>query len=132
VETPSQLPAKLQEMQRLAENAGAGISPLSSVGWRDLAFAVVSLAADHTDLYLDPHRSNLEWQAMLKQIFKAAGAEEIDPPRNAPVNEAEHYMVAVVPRQSPADLPEHVASLRQRGFRIDGDLLRKAAVVVYH
>ncbi|MGA2073849.1 MAG: hypothetical protein ABSH52_10125 [Terriglobia bacterium] len=131
VELPAQLLTKIQELQQLADSADAGNPPLASVEWRDLAFAVVSLTADHTDQYLDPHRSSLEWQTMLKQIFKAAGAEEIFPPHNAPVNEVEHYTVAAMPQQSPGDLPDHVARLRQRGFRMDGDLLRKAAVVVF-
>jgi hypothetical protein len=132
VDLPAQLLTKIHELEQLAERAGAGNPPPSSVEWRNLAFAVVSLAADHTDQYLDPHRSSLEWQAMLKQIFQAAGAAEISPPPNAPVNEAEHYTVAAMPQQSPGDLLDHVARLRQRGFRMDGDLLRKAAVVVYH
>jgi hypothetical protein len=128
-ELPSQLLAKIDEMRQLA---GGTVAPAPQSPWRDLAFSIVSLVADHTDQHLDPRRTDPEWQARLRHIFASAGVEEICSPRNAPVNEVEYYTVGTLPRQSPDDLPDHVARLRQRGFRMEGELVRKAAVVIYH
>jgi hypothetical protein len=135
---PEQLVEKIQEYRTLMDsltvgNTDATLLPAAlSEKWSDLAFSIATVLSDHTDQYLDPQREDSEWQTLLRRIFETASAEEIHPHRNDSINEWEHAVVGALESQSPQDLPHHVALLRHRGFRVRGQVLRKAAVVVYH
>lgn len=134
-EPPGQLAGKIKELREVAE----GSKELSEVAglrdrageWRNLAFYIACLVADHTDEHIDPRREDPRWQALLQRVFDSAGIEEILPMRNDSVNDLEHHSVGSVPRQSANDLPCHIAHVRQRGFRMGGRLIRKAAVAAY-
>jgi hypothetical protein len=134
VEPPGQLAQKINELRAMAEGAGK----LSAVGsresaseWRDLAFSIACLVADHTDKHIDPRREEPRWQVLLQEVFQSAGIEEVFPARNAVVNDFDHHILVSVPRESANDLSDHVAFVRQRGFRMGGRLIRKAAVAAY-
>jgi hypothetical protein len=135
IDPPSQIAAKIEELRNFAAesklSAGIILSDSKDTKWRDLAFVLVCLAADHTDQRLDPRREEPAWQRLLQRIISASRADELHPVRNDPVNELEHHSVGRAPRTSDDDLSYHVAYLRQRGFRMGGQVLRKAAVVVY-
>ena len=134
VEPPAQLAQKINELRAMAEDAerlSAAGSRESACEWRDLAFSIACLVADHTDKHIDPRREEPRWQALLQEVFQSAGIDELFPARNAVVNDFEHHSIVSVPRESSNDLSEHVAFVRQRGFRMGGQLMRKAAVAAY-
>lgn len=96
-----------------------------------LATTGVMYVADVCDKELDPKREDRGLQACLKNLFDAAGIEEIAPKKNDVFRPAEHSVVQLVPGQSGQDRSQTVAQLLARGFRYKGSLVRKASVMLF-
>jgi hypothetical protein len=134
VQPPSQLAEKIGQLRAMVQSAAelseTG-SPDSAKDWQDLASSIAILIADHTDEHIDPGREDFRWQILLQKIFESAGVDPLVPSRNESVRELEHHLVGSTPRQSASDASYRVACVRQRGFRMDGRVIRKAAVTAY-
>jgi molecular chaperone GrpE (heat shock protein) len=94
-----------------------------------LASAACMTAADVADKDADPERSAEKVQQALAGIFRSAGLTDIAPQRGQDYRVEEHEVLQFVPGRS--ERTQAVARTVSRGFRRDGQVLRRALVMLY-
>jgi len=91
---------------------------------------VCSDSADLVDTQLDIDRRNSTLQGALQNLFAAAGFSDISPAQHDMFVGTEQSVVQIA-RRGPEDRAGTVARLLTRGLRLDGQVIRKASVILY-
>lgn len=86
---------------------------------------------DCCDSTLDPSRRDKALQDALVGFVAGAGAEWIDPQPGAAFVGVDHQVFGITPCAKPEEQSDHVSSLRVRGLKRQGQVLRKASVTIF-
>jgi molecular chaperone GrpE (heat shock protein) len=126
---------------RLIDGIGAGLkrqivkleNPVEYFNrqFQSLAVASAECAADTLDVAVDPKRSQDAIQDLLSGILRAAGLEQIAPKPGEDFRSDEQSATQKMSHPDGKNGPASVGRLITRGFRCGGEVIRRAAVVVY-
>ena len=96
-----------------------------------VAASTAQAFSDFLDTQVDPQRTNPKLQKLLGDLVAAGGLEQIAPGVGGEFKAIEQNVVHMLPRPGGVSAGRSVARLVARGFRHNGEVLRKAAVILY-
>ncbi len=96
-----------------------------------VAAATAQAFSDFLDTQVDPQRGNAKLQKLLEELVAAGGLEQIVPGVGGEFKAIEQNVVHMQPRPAGVPAGRSVARVVSRGFRHNGEVLRKAAVILY-